>query len=335
MTSDQVANNSQGNTNDLMGDFQSGSFSVLDVEASYFDDKISSEIAATEKTFSSTAENAHLLEPFALDDRGFIPADSRHCEDEALNNKLLEEISDNADFYKKLEDERQASLDQNKRRSSPNLLSFLSNSNYDLEAKYQQGKKTKYIRMFEQNTQKILDTQKSLSQKFLVAKAHHEKMKVLLEASGLEVPGFNNIQLKESVTSNPELAEACRMNMAAHKSLLGEMKNIEENIQNCNTLNVCDTQVASDFKTYVSDLSANYSSQLNIDTEVLTCLAPELDKSYAGNVLKEDNGVMSEINDKELEDFIKEIKSLVTTFLTFGRSHDNSAANNPSPTPSM
>ncbi len=321
MNNDSIKQANNQAHQDLVGNFESGNFNVLQIDASYFDKKVSEQLTATKEQYESVEENAHLLEPFTLDSKGFIREGTRHCEDEDLNNKLLEEITLNAEIYKKLEEERKMKLEDNKRKSSPSLLSFLSSSNDDVLAKYNRKKQTKYISMFERNTQKVLDAQVRLSQALLLSKEHYSRFDSLLTEAGLDINQLDNDALKSAIQSNPQLAEACRMNMAAHKALLSELEFVDNEINQKNTLSVCDTEVANGFRDYAKQVALSQSAQLNINAQIISTLAPELDKSFAGNVMDEDDGLLSQLNAKELAKFVEEMKSIVQRFLSLGKEH--------------
>lgn len=291
-------------------------YHTLHIAASHYDKIHADELKAVIDEYESAPENKHRLEQFRIEPGAHLPKGLRHCKDEHLNNAIIKEINENIELRNELEKERKDKQEQNRMSTKPSLLAFLSSSPQSVKERFEQHKNNKYITMFQNNTQKVIDAQINLSRSLLVTKSHYSQLETMLNERNINPSdtGFNTKHLFQEMTSDPDFAEQVRMSLAAHKAVLKDYEFATKEVIDKGTLNVADTAISSGFQEFMSSNEALYSKQMKNLSKLLEETAPQLDKDYVGNVLDEKSGMFDELNADAIKEFIEKITKLMARF---------------------
>ncbi|MEZ9698446.1 hypothetical protein AB4455_23020 [Vibrio sp. 10N.261.46.E12] len=291
-------------------------YHILNVAASHYDDIYAAELKAVVEEYETAPENKHRLEKFSIEPGAHLPKDLRHCKDEHLNNAIIKEINENIELRNELEKERKDKQEQNRMSSKPSLLSFLSSSPQSVKERFEQHKNNKYITMFQNNTQKVIDAQINLSRSLLVTKSHYSQLETMLNEKNIDPSGadFSAKNLFQEMTSDPGFAEQVRMTLAAHKAVLKDYDFATSEVIDKGTLDVADTAISSGFMDFMNSNEDVYSRQMKNLSKLLEETAPQLDKDYVGNVLDEKSGMFDELNADAIKEFVEKISKLMARF---------------------
>lgn len=169
---------------------------VIAIDQSYFDEKINSLYDESFDTLVSSEIHRHRFDDYSLNPRTILKENERFCEDEEMNDLLLQETRENQTLYERLKQEHQLKNSKSNSSGSFSLRGLFYKSNLDGDFKKQA--KRQHIQRYEINTNKVRD----LSIQIQVASKIAEKARSEFQSSIANYLKKNGIPLDNASDAN-------------------------------------------------------------------------------------------------------------------------------------
>ncbi|MEZ8238658.1 MULTISPECIES: hypothetical protein [Vibrio] len=285
------------------------------IHARVFDEAVQKELEALKQLYESAPENAHRLEEFKINDRSF-DADKTYCDDEHLNALVKQELHDNSVLYEKLKAEFELENTKNNNSSSPSFLNFLKfGSPKSLDVEYKKQRKNKHIRMLEENTQKILNSQDKFNRSLALTESHFKTLNEIFENKGIsDINALNQGDLLSAMQDDAAFSNQLRITLAAHKDLLNNIEFQSTDVLNQGTLDVSSKTISTEYLNQMRAMCNESNVQMETLNNIIKKTAPTLDKEYAGNQLESSDGIFDQFNKESLDEFLANVGNIFQAF---------------------
>ncbi|MFM2668576.1 hypothetical protein AAFX24_27935 [Vibrio mediterranei] len=299
----------------------------IHISASFYDKEFDDNVEQVLEDMRNDSSTSHYFDKPDIGTRVELPVGKKHCDDDLLNEKVIQEMAYNKELYDRLRKEREQKQPQ-PGGGGTSLIKLLGLGHTSLEKAYKQQQKNHYINQINHNTQIVRDSQRLLNVKL----EHARKAMKALDQDSEVINGLKSKNAEKKAIAlnklhdNPELTVKVKQALAAANGVMDTMSDINEKIVRNGRHKACQHTVSIDFNNTITN--TDNQELMKALTSLSSNLSPVLDKKRVGNVFGEQNKAANEEAQKKFIEKLSKLFDSITSCFATTRTHSPAQTQN-------